>query len=75
MKRKIKYYLSALAVFLIITSTATALVGDVGDLDLNTQPDRSQSGTASENSVDRLSDIEGTGQVEAYIPYQGSHHH
>lgn len=72
MKRTIKYYLPALAVFLIITSTATALVGDVDDLDLNNPPDRSLSGTASENSVDRLSDIEGTGQVEAYIPYQGS---
>ena len=70
MKGTIRYCLLALAVFLIISSTSLALVGDLNDPDLYIQPDQELSGTAIENSAERSASIERTGPVGAYIPYQ-----
>lgn len=72
MKGIIGYCLLALAVFLIITSTSLALVGDVDDHDLYLQPEEGLSGTGAEDHLDRSSSIAGTGPVGAYIPYPGS---
>lgn len=70
MKGTIGYCLLALAVFLVITSTALALVGDVGDKDLYIQPDQSLPGSGSDSRAGRSSSMEGSGLIEAYIPYQ-----
>ena len=70
MKGTIKHYLSAMALFMIITGTALALVGDVGEYDLYIEPEQSLSGIASENSFQRSSSIEEIGSVGSYIPYQ-----
>jgi len=70
MKRTIKHYLYALAVFLIITSTAPALVGDVGGADLYIQPDRSLSGGDQKGYAEALEPSPSSSSISKSMLYR-----